>query len=109
MPTMRKEDVIGFSVNPFPRNLLSFFGKSPDLFLLWIFCDGFFVALQADTRIGHSGKVLGLKITVTGVTLQPLFDMFLMVERDRLSGPEANAQTDEDEEYQDPRRQSDKE
>ena len=99
MPTMRKEDVIGFSVNPFPRNLLSFFGKSPDLFLLRIFCDGFFVALQADTRIGHSGKVLGLKITVTGVTLQPLFDMFLMVERDRLSGPEANAQTDKEREY----------
>jgi len=35
--------------------------------------------------------------------------MFLMVERDRLYGPEANAQTDEDEEYQDPRRQSNQE
>ncbi len=35
--------------------------------------------------------------------------MLLMVERDRLSGPEANAQTDKEEEYQDPRRQSDKE
>ena len=69
MPTMRKEDVVGFSVNPLPGNFFSFFGKSPDLFLLWIFCEGFFVALKAHTRIGHSGKVLGLEITVTGVTL----------------------------------------
>lgn len=32
-----------------------------------------------------------------------------MVEQDRLSGPRANAQSDEKEEYQDSRRQSDKE
>lgn len=69
MAAMGKEDVIGFSVNPFPGNLFSFFSKLPDLFLLWIFCDGFFVALQADTPIGHSGEVLGFKITVARVTL----------------------------------------
>lgn len=35
--------------------------------------------------------------------------MFLMVEQDRLSGPRADAQTDEEEEYQGPRGQSNKE
>ncbi len=32
-----------------------------------------------------------------------------MVERDRLSGPETNAQTDKEEEYQNPRRQTNNE
>ncbi len=32
MPTMGKEDVIGFSVNSFPGNLLTFFSKLSDLF-----------------------------------------------------------------------------
>jgi hypothetical protein len=65
---MGKEDMIGFFVNLFPRNLFSFFSKLPDLFLFSIFCDGFFVALHTDTNVGHSGKVLGFEVAVTGVT-----------------------------------------
>ena len=95
---MGKEDVIGFCVNPFPGNPFPFFSKLPDLFLFWIFCNGFFVALHADTNIRHSGKVFGFKITVTGVTLQPLFEMFRMVEGDRLSSFGTQPQTDEEDE-----------
>lgn len=101
--------MVGLSINPSPGNLFSFFGKLPDLFLFRIFCDGFFVALQADTPVGHSGKVLGLKIAVTGVALQSLFQMLFMVERDRLSSSEANAHTDKEEECKNSRRQSNKE
>jgi len=69
MTAMGEEDMIGFFVNLFPGNLASSFGKLPDLFLLSILCDGFFVALHTDTDVRHSGKVLGLKVAVTGVTL----------------------------------------
>jgi len=106
---MGKEDVIGFPVNPFPGNLLSFFSPLSDLFLFWFFCDGFLMAPHADINVGHSGKLLGFKITVTGVTLQPLCEMFLMVEGDRLFSLGADAQTDEKEEQKEPYYQSNKE
>jgi hypothetical protein len=106
---MGKEDVIGFCVNPLPGNLFSFFSKLPYLFLLWIFSDGFFVALQAGGYGGHSSEGLGSEIGVAGITSQTLLRMFFMVEGDRLFSPGANTQLDEEEEYKDPCRQSNKE
>jgi len=106
MPTVGKEDVIGFSVNPFPGNPLSFLGKLSDLFLFRALCDGFFVAFHADANIRHSGKVLGLEIGMAGVTFQPLFEVLLMIEGNRLSGFEAKAKTDDEEEEKKPGRQS---
>ncbi len=69
MPTMRKEDVIGLTVNLFPRNLFPLRSKLPNLLLFWVFCDRFFVALQADVNIRQSRKVLSFEVTVAGVAL----------------------------------------
>jgi hypothetical protein len=66
---MREEDMVGLSINPLPGDPLSFLSVLPDLFLLWIFCDRFFVAVHADTYAGHSRKGLGFEEAVTGVTL----------------------------------------
>jgi len=79
MPTMGKEDVIGFSVNPFPGNLFSFFGKSPDLFFLRGLGHRLFMAFKAGGDVRNSRKVLGFEETVTCITPQTLFDMLFVV------------------------------
>ncbi len=47
MPTMGKEDMIGFPVNPLPGDLFSLFSKLSDLLFLRGLGDGLFMALKA--------------------------------------------------------------
>jgi len=89
MSPMGKEDMIGLSVDPFPGYPFPFFLKLSDFFLLQTFCYGFLVAFQAGCDVGHSGKVLGLKILMARGTFQSLSQVFFVVERDRLLGPGA--------------------
>ncbi len=109
MPAMRKEDMIGLTVNPFPGNFFTFCGKLPNLFLLRTLRNRLLVTLHAGGHRGHSGKNLGFGIRVARITLQALLHVFLVVEGDRLLRSGANAQADEEKEYEEPCRQSDKE
>jgi len=97
MTPMGEEDMIRLFVKAFPGNLLSFSPKLPDLFLFRTFCNGLFMTLHAGGYVRHSGKGLGFEIGVAGVTFQPLCQMFLMIEGDRLSSLGAKTQTDEEE------------
>jgi hypothetical protein len=98
MAPMGKKDMIGLRVNPFPGYPFPFFLKLSDPFLLRTFCYGFLMAFQAGCDVGYSGEVLGLKILVTRGTFQSLRQVFFVVERDRLLGPVAQTQADQDEE-----------
>ena len=84
MPTMRVEDMIGLAIDLLPGNGFPLFCKLPDFFFFRTLGDRLFVALQANSDFRNSGEGLGLVVRVTGVTGQTLFDMLLMVERDRL-------------------------
>jgi hypothetical protein len=97
MTTMGEENMIRLFVKAFPGNLLSSSPKLPDLFLLRTFCDRLFMTLQAGGDVRHSGEGLGFEIGVAGVTFQPLCQMFLMIERDRLSSLGTKTQADEEE------------
>jgi len=98
MAPVGEEDMIGFFVNLLPGDFLPLFLKLPDLFLFRTFCNGLLMTLQTGGYVRHSGKSLGFEIGVAGVTFQPLFEMLLMVEGDRLSSFGPKTQTDEEEE-----------
>jgi hypothetical protein len=86
MASVGKEDVVGFLVQPFPGDLFPLFVKLPDLFLFRTFRNGFFMTIEAHGGVGYAGKCLGFVKTVTGVTLQSLFEMLFVIERNRLCG-----------------------
>ena len=92
---MRKEDVIGLPVNPFPGNLFSFRSKLSDLFLFWALSDRFLMALYTGGHCRHSRKGLGFEIGMAGIALQALVHVFLVVEGDRLLSLGANTQMDQ--------------
>ncbi len=87
--TVGIEDIVRLFIEAFPRNLSSPFRKLPDLFFFWVFCDGLLMTLQTSPDVWHSGERLSLNVAVAGVTLQPLFEVLLMIEADRLLGPGA--------------------
>jgi hypothetical protein len=99
MAPMGVEDMIGFSIDAPPGNPLPCFCKLPNLFLFRTLCNGFFVALQANSDVRHSREGLGVEVLMTGVASQSLFDMLLMIESDRLVGSGADRVGDEEEEY----------
>jgi hypothetical protein len=90
---MRKEDMIGFNVNPFPENFFPLFPKLPDFFLFWALGDRVLVAFKAGVDVRDSREGLGFVKAVACIALQSLFQMLLMVERDGLLGfrPETGA------------------
>jgi hypothetical protein len=67
------------------------------------------MAFQAGGHSWQSGEGLGFKERVTGVTLQPLFHMFLVIKGNRLPGFEALAEGDEEKEQNNSDRNSDEE
>jgi hypothetical protein len=66
---MGKEDMIRLFIYSFPGDFFTLLLKLSDFFLFGSFCYRFLMTFQAGVEIGHSGKVLGFKIAVTGVTL----------------------------------------
>lgn len=80
MPTMRKEDMIGFYVNPFPGNFFPLFSKLPDFFLFWALSDGVLMAFKAGVDVRHSGEGLGFVKAVAGIALQSLFHVLFVIE-----------------------------
>ena len=103
MATMRIEDMIGLVVDLLPGYCFLLFCKLPDLLLLRTLGNRFFMALQTDGDIRHSGESLGLIVLVTGVTFQPLFGMPLVIEGDRLVGFRAYGVVDKEEKQRRPR------
>jgi len=81
---MREKDVVRLPVDMSPWDLFFLFFVLPDLFLLWIIGDGFFMAFQTDGNARQSGKGLGFVVAMAGIALQSLLHMLLMVERDGL-------------------------
>jgi hypothetical protein len=108
MATMRIEDMIGLVVDLLPGYCFFLFCKLPDLLLLRTLGNRFFVALQTDGDVRHSGESLSLIVLVTGVTFQPLFGMLLVIEGDRLVGFRAYGIVDKEEKQKDPNCQSEK-
>jgi hypothetical protein len=106
MAPMGVEDMIGFSVNVPPGNLLPFFCKLPDLLLFRTLRNGIFVAFQANGDVRHPGEDLGVLVLMTGVAPQSLFEMLLVIESDRLVGSRTVRVGDKKEEYKNPDRQS---
>jgi hypothetical protein len=86
MTPMRKEDMIGLFIYPFPGNLLFLPQELPDLLFFRVFCNRFFVTFQAGLDRWKPREGLFLKVRVAGNTLHPLLYMLLVVEQDRLSG-----------------------
>jgi len=83
---MGKKDMIRLSVDSLPGDFIPLFFKLPDLLFLRTLGNRFFMALQTDRNVRHSREDLGLIKPVTGVTLKPLFPMFLMIEGNWLIG-----------------------
>ncbi|OGP62340.1 MAG: hypothetical protein A2169_11640 [Deltaproteobacteria bacterium RBG_13_47_9] len=98
MTPMRKEDMIGLFIYPFPRDFFTLFLKLSDFFLFGVFCDGFLMAFEAGIDVGYPGEGLCFEEAVAGVTPQSLFQMLFMIERDGLLGPGAKTEADEKEE-----------
>jgi len=84
MAAMREEDMVGLLIQSFPRDLFPFFVKLPDLFLFRTLCNGLFMTVETYCGVGYAGKGLGFVKTMTRVTLQSLFEMFFVIERNRL-------------------------
>jgi hypothetical protein len=85
MAAVRIEDMIRLSIDPPPGDLFSCFCELPDLLLLRTFRHRFFVTFQANGGGGQTREALSLVVFVAGVTFEPLIDMLLVIERDRLS------------------------
>ncbi len=98
MTPVGEENMIRFSIDSFPRNFFSLFLKLPDLFFLWGLRNRFFMAFEAGIQVGQSGEGLGFIEMMTGIALQPLFQVLFMVERDGLLGFRTETETDEEEE-----------
>ena len=81
------EDMIGFSVEAPPGDLLPLLRKLPDLLLFRTLGYRLLVALQTNRDIRHSGEGLGVIVLVAGIASHALLGMLLVVERDRLVGP----------------------
>ena len=84
MASVGVEDVIGHFVELPPRDFLLFFCKLPDLLFFRTLGDRVFVTLQTDRGVRHSGKGLGLIVSMARVAPESLFDMLLVVKSDRL-------------------------
>ncbi len=97
MTPMRKEDMIRLLVHSFPGDFFLLFLKLSYLFLFFIFGDRFFMAFKAGRKVRHSRKGLGFKKAVASVTLQTLFQMFFVIERDRLIGFKTKSEVNEEE------------
>ncbi len=81
---MRKEDMIGLFIYLFPRDFFPPLLELPDFFFFCILCYWFFMAFQTGIDDGHSGEGLGFKEAMACVTLQSLFNMLFVIERDGL-------------------------
>jgi hypothetical protein len=77
-----------------------------DLFFFGGLGNGFFMAFKAGGQGRDSGKGLGFEEPVTGIAVEALFGMLLMVEGDRLTSSGAKTKTDDEEEQKKPGRQS---
>jgi hypothetical protein len=56
------------------------------------------MAFEAGVQVRHSGEGLDFKIAVARFTLQTLFDMLFVIERDGLLGLRAKTEANEEEE-----------
>jgi hypothetical protein len=86
---MRKENMIRLFIYPLPRDFFTLLLKFPDFFLFRALRDGVLMAFEAVRDAGHPGEGLGFEEAVACVTLQPLFTVFFVIERDGLLGLEA--------------------
>jgi len=109
MTAMGKEDMIGLFIYPLPGNFLTLLLSLPDLFLFRALGYGILMAFEADVKVGHPGEGLGFEEAVACVTPRSLFDMFFMIERDRLLGFRTETQADEKKECEYPDAQSNEE
>ena len=109
MPTMRKEDMIRLFVYSFPGDFFALLFKKSDFFLFRCLRHRFLMALQAGVDVRHPGEDLGFEEAVACVTPRSLFDMFFMIERDRLLGFRTETQADEKKECEYPDAQSNEE
>jgi len=98
MTAMREEDMIWLFVYSFPGDFFTLLLELFDFFLFGSFCDAFFMAFEADCYFRHSREVLSFEITVTGVTVQTLFEMFLVIKRNRLFSSRAYNRVHEEKE-----------
>ena len=87
MTSVGIEDVIGLSIETFPRDFLSLFGKLPDFFFFRALGDGFLVALQAGCYFRQARKHLFFGIGVARDAFDPLIQMFLVIKCNRLFCP----------------------
>jgi hypothetical protein len=67
------------------------------------------MTFQAGVEVGYPGKGLSFKEAVASLTVQSLFQMLLVIERDGLLSLGAKAKADEKEEQNNPDGQSDEE
>jgi hypothetical protein len=109
MTTMRKEDMVRLFIQPPPRNFFFFLLKLSYFFFLLTFCDGFLMTFHADIEVGYPGKSLSFKEAVASVTVQSLFQMLFVTERDGLLSLGAKAEADEKEEQNNPNGQPNEE
>ncbi len=81
------EHVIGLLVEAFPRDFSPLFGKLPNFFFFRTLSDWFLVALQAGCYFGQAREHLLFGIGVTRNAFDPLIQVFLVIEGNRLLGP----------------------
>ena len=95
---MRKEDVIGLFVEPFPRDFLFLLLKLSDPLLFLVLRELLIVTLQTGRQRWHAGKGLFFEIGMTGDAICSLFLMFLVIKGNRLPRLQAKTKADEEEE-----------
>jgi hypothetical protein len=84
MPLMREEDIIGFPVQPYPRDLFFCMSVFPNLGLFGTVGERFLVAFETNLKGRLPGKWPGLKIAMTIGAFNPRLFVQLVIERDWL-------------------------
>jgi hypothetical protein len=102
MAAVGEKDMIRLLIEPIPTDLQALFLEDFELLLFRAFRDRVFMTFQAGFDARHAGEVLGLKIGVAGFAFQPLPDMELVVERNRLLNLRARPNIEEKKKYDDP-------
>jgi len=103
------EDVVRLFVNLLPGEFLFFFLELPDFFLFGVLGDRVPVALQTGGNVGQAGEGLCFIKWMADVALQPLLQMFLVVEGNWLPGFEPLAEGDAEEKQDNADQDSDEE
>jgi hypothetical protein len=109
MPPVGEKDMVGLLVDPFPQDFLFLSFEFPNFFLFGVLGEGILVTLETGGDFRQPGERLCFIKWMARLARQPLLQVFLVVEGNRLPGFEALAEGDEEEKQDNSETNSDEE